>query len=113
MKNTKQRAAALILGAGFALSGLTTATYFGTRSALLANAMDTATAVTYPFSTGKKAFKNAATFTAPSEKGTGGGAWAFAQVSFDSATADMTNASRRADVAFGRARAHRGLPSGR
>ena len=92
MKNTKQRAAALILGAGFALSGLTTATYFGTRNALLANAMDTATAVTYPFSTGKKAFKNAATFTAPSEKGTGGGAWAFAQVSFDSATADMTNA---------------------
>ena len=52
MKNTKQRAAALILGAGFALSGLTTATYFGTRNALLANAMDTATAVTYPFSTG-------------------------------------------------------------
>ena len=92
MKNTKQRAAALILGAGFALSGLTTATYFGTRNALLANAMDTATAVTYPFSTGKKAFKNAATFTAPSEQGTGGGAWAFAQVSFDSATADMTNA---------------------
>lgn len=92
MKNTKQRAAALILGAGFALSGLTTATYFGTRNALLANAMDTATAVTYPFSTGKKAFKNAATFTASSEQGTGGGAWAFAQVSFDSATADMTNA---------------------
>lgn len=92
MKNTKQRAAALILGAGFALSGLTTATYFGTRSALLANAMDTTTAVTYPFSTGKKAFKNAATFTAPSEQGTGGGAWAFAQVSFDGATADMTNA---------------------
>ena len=92
MKNTKQRAAALILGAGFALSGLTTATYFGTRSALLANAMDTATAVTYPFSTGKKAFKNAATFTAPSQQGTGGGAWAFAQVSFDGATADMTNA---------------------
>lgn len=92
MKNTKQRAAALILGAGFALSGLTTATYFGTRSALLANAMDTTTAVTYPFSTGKKAFKNAATFTAPSEQGTGGGAWAFAQVSFDGATTDMTNA---------------------
>lgn len=89
MTNTKTKAAALVLGASIALSGVCAAF---PPAEVVADALDTSTQMTYPFAKGEDAFAYAPTFTMAAEAGAGNNKWEYVEVKFDGGAQNLQSA---------------------